>query len=94
MAVGFMANATFDGVTLTEVKVEMEGDIDVSRRLGAWGDVPEGKIAGFTAVRLKAYLKGDASREVLNEIVQRATKWSPVASTLRNNVQVTAVLAD
>jgi uncharacterized OsmC-like protein len=93
LAVGYMANASHHGITLSEIKIEMEGDIDVSAVWGL-GDVPEDKVAGFTAIRIKAHLKGDASREVLDDIVQNANKWSPVASTLRNNVQVTAVLAD
>ena len=93
LAVGYMANASDRGVNLTEIKVEMEGDIDVSAVWGL-GDVPDDKVAGFTAVRVKAYLKGNASPAVLDEIVQNANKWSPVAATLRNNVKVTAILAE
>ena len=93
LAVGYMANASHHGITLSEIKIEMEGDIDVSAVWGL-GDVPDDKVAGFTALRVKAYLKGDASREQLDDIVQNANKWSPVASTLRNNVQVTATLAE
>ena len=93
LAVGYMANASHHGITLSEIKIEMEGDIDVSAVWGL-GDVPDDKVAGFTALRVKAHLKGDASREQLDDIVQNANRWSPVASTLRNNVQVTAMLAD
>ena len=93
LAVGYMANASHHGIVLSGVKIEMEGDIDVSAVWGL-GDVPEGKVAGFTAIRVKAHLEGNASREVLDDIVQNANKWSPVASTLRNNVKVTATLAD
>lgn len=93
LAVGYMANASHHGIVLSAVKIEMEGDIDVSAVWGL-GDVPDDKVAGFTAIRVKAYLDGNASREVLDDIVQNANKWSPVASTLRNNVQVTATLAD
>ena len=46
------------------------------------------------AIRVKADLVGDASREELDEIVQWANRWSPVANTLRNNVAVTASLAE
>ena len=91
MAVGFMANASFHGIDLTQIKVEMEGDIDVSAVWGL-GDVPDDKVAGFTAVRLKATLEGNGTREQMEQIVEHATKWSPVASTLRNNVQVSATL--
>ncbi len=93
LAVGYMANASHRGVNLTNIKIDMEGDIDVSAVWGL-GDVPDEKVAGFTAVRVKAHLEGDAPKEVMNEIIQNANKWSPVAATLRNNVKVTAELAE
>lgn len=93
LAVGYMANASQRGITLSEISIEMEGDIDVSAVWGL-GDTHEGKVAGFTAIRVKAHLVGDASREELADIVEVANKWSPVANTLRNNVLVTAALAD
>jgi uncharacterized OsmC-like protein len=93
LAVGYMANASQRGIDLTEISVEIEGDIDVSAVWGL-GDTHDGKVAGFTAVRVKANLVGNAPREVLAEIVDWANKWSPVANTLRNNVVVTAALAE
>jgi uncharacterized OsmC-like protein len=93
MAVGFMANASHMGINLSEIKIEMEGDIDVSAVWGL-GDVPDDKVAGFTAIRLKAHLNGNGTHAQMEEIVRHATKWSPVASTLRNNVNVEATLAD
>lgn len=93
LAVGYMANASQRGINLSEISIEMEGDIDVSAVWGL-GDTHEGKVAGFTAVRVKAHLVGNASREELADIVERANIWSPVANTLRNNVTVTATLAD
>ncbi|HTK11659.1 MAG TPA: OsmC family protein [Ktedonobacteraceae bacterium] len=89
LAVGFVANATQRGIQLRNVTVELEGDIDVSAVWGL-GDIPEGKTAGFTAIRVKAHLDADAAPEVLAEIVEHATKWSPVANTMRNPVALTA----
>lgn len=96
LAVGYMANATFHGITLSQIKIEMEADIDISSVWGL-GDVPPTKHVGFSAVRVKAYLEGEkngepATREKLNEIIQNANDWSPVAGTLRNPVPVTAEL--
>ena len=92
LAVGYMANASQRGFSLSEITIEIEGDIDVSAVWGL-GDTPDNKVAGFTAVRVKAHLVGDAPREELEDIVQWANRWSPVANTLRNNVAVTASLA-
>lgn len=93
LAVGYMANASQRGINLTEISVEMEGDIDVSAVWGL-GDTPDGKVAGFTSVRVKAHLVGNATREELADIIEKANRWSPVANTLRNNVVVTATLAE
>lgn len=77
---------------LGEISVEREGDIDVS---AVWvlGDTPEAEVAGFTAVRVKAHLVRNASREERADIVEWADKWSLVANMLRNTVAVTATLA-
>ena len=98
LAVGYMANASFHSIELTEIKIDMEADIDISSVWGL-GDVPEDKHVGFSAVRVKAHLAGvqngqPASREKLAEIVENANRWSPVAGTLRNPVPVTAELVD
>ena len=41
---------------------------------------------GFQAIRVKVVLEGDASREVLDEIVQQANFYSPVANSMRNPI--------
>lgn len=93
LAVGYMANASQRGINLSSITIEIEGDIDVSAVWGL-GDTPDGKVAGFTEVRVKAHLGGDASRDELMDIIEKANRWSPVANTLRNNVRVTATLAE
>ena len=41
---------------------------------------------GFQAIRVKVAIEGDASRDVLDEIVQHANFYSPVANSLRNPI--------
>jgi len=41
---------------------------------------------GFQAIRVKVLIEGDASREALDEIVQHANRYSPVANSMRNPV--------
>lgn len=99
LAVGYMANASFHGISLSEIEIDMEADIDISSVWGL-GDIPEDKHVGFSAVRVKAHIAGTyndgeiVGREKLDEIVQNANKWSPVAGTIRGNVSVTAELVD
>ena len=92
LSVGVHANATARGITLSKLELELEGDINVTAVWGC-GDVDENKRLGFTHVRVKFFLDGDASREQLEELVAHASKWSPVANTLRNPVNVDVSLA-
>ena len=87
VSVGLLANATHRGVTLDKITVEMEGDIDISAVWGV-GDVPDDKQTGFSDVRIKVTLAGDADDAVLQEIHDNAIKWSPVVGTYTRNVKV------
>lgn len=91
LAVGYMANATAEGIALDELRLDLEGDIDISPVWGV-GDTPEEKVAGFTAIRVKAHISGNLTPEQENTLHERVLRWSPVANTLRNPVAITAEL--
>ena len=95
LAVGITAVATWKQVKLTRLEVFMEGDIGNPAAWGADGALqktpPE---MGFQAIRVKVLMEGDAPREVLDEIVQHANYYSPVANTMRNPIPFTISLAD
>ena len=94
IAVGVTAVATWRGVELSRLEVFLEGDIGNPAAWGAGGALektpPE---MGFQAVRVKVLVEGDAPREVLEEIVQHANYYSPVANTIRNPVPFTLSMA-
>ncbi|HET6501691.1 MAG TPA: OsmC family protein [Amycolatopsis sp.] len=92
ISVGMLANATHRGVTLTRIEVELEGDIDISAVWGV-GDVPEDKVLGFTEIRCKVTLSGDADDATLREIHDNAIKWSPVVNTFRRPAVVSSTLS-
>jgi len=85
ISVGLMSNATARGVTLYEISIELEGDIDTGAVWGT-GNTGEDVSAGFTAVRVKTTLKGDASPEELADMEKTAVRWSPVVNTFTNPV--------
>lgn len=91
LSVGIHANAIVRGITLTKLELELEGDINIT---GVWGigDLSEKRL-GFTDIRVKVDLEGDASREALEALVAHSNNWSPVANTLRNPVNVAVSLA-
>ena len=92
LSVGIHANATARGITLTKLELFLEGDINVTAVWGT-GDVDPAKTLGFTDVRVKVEVEGDATREQLDDLVAHSNIWSPVANTLRNPVNVEVSLA-
>jgi uncharacterized OsmC-like protein len=88
LSVGIHANAVYRNIRLTKVELELEGDINITAVWGT-GDTAEDKVVGFSAVRAKVRLEGDAPREALDALIRHADRWSPVANTLRLPVNVT-----
>jgi len=95
LAVGTTAVGPGTQVKLSRLEVFLEGDIGNPAAWGAGGALektpPE---MGFQAIRVKVLIEGNAPREVLDEIVQHANFYSPVANTLRNPIPFTISLAD
>lgn len=91
ISVGMLANATHRGVTLSKIEVAMEGDIDISAVWGV-GDIPDGKLLGFSEVRCRVTLAGDADDHILQEIHDNAIKWSPVVNTFTRPANVASTL--
>ncbi|WP_019589575.1 MULTISPECIES: OsmC family protein [unclassified Thioalkalivibrio] len=87
LSVGMHANAIDRGITLTKLELSLEGDINVTAVWGV-GDTDKSKRLGFTDIRVKVDLEGDASEEELQELVAHADFWSPVANTMRNPVNL------
>lgn len=91
LSVGIHANAVMRGITLTKLELELEGDINIT---GVWGigDLSQKRL-GFTDIRVKVDLEGDATHEELEELVAHSNYWSPVANTLRLPVNMEVSLA-
>jgi uncharacterized OsmC-like protein len=93
LAVGITAVATWKKVRLTKLEIFMEGDIGNPAAWGAGGAPKLAPDMGFQAIRVKVLVEGDASREVLDEIVQHANFYSPVANSMRNPIPFEISLA-
>jgi uncharacterized OsmC-like protein len=86
LAVGIVAVATWKNIKLSHLEIHLEADISNTAAWGAGGAPREPSQMGFQAIRVKVDIQGDASREELDEIVQRANYYSPVANTMRNPI--------
>jgi uncharacterized OsmC-like protein len=72
------------GVTLSEVESTVEGDIDLRGILGISGEVRN----GYEQLRVNVRIRGDASPEKLEQIVQQSRARSAVYDVLTNGVPV------
>lgn len=89
LAVGYAANATAAGITIRDLSIDLEGDLDLHTFLGL---DPDGH-AGYQAIRVAVKLDADATPEQLAALHQRVTSTSPVGHTLSRPVPVQIDLA-
>jgi uncharacterized OsmC-like protein len=83
--VGFVANAAARGIELSELRYEVEGDIDVQNFLGMTKETRP----GFTAIRAHAWVRSpNASQDQLDELCQYVQDTSPVRDIIANPVPV------
>ena len=87
-AVGYVYNAAARGIEISELRYEIEGDLDLHSFLGL-----EGPRAGFTAIRATSWVKSpNARKEQLEELCQYVQDTSPVRDCLANPIPVTTDL--
>ena len=87
-AVGYVANAAAQGIEITRMDYEIEGDLDVRDFLGQQGPRP-----GFTEIRVTGRVSSpNASDEQLTELCRYVQETSPVRDVLANPVPVTTSL--
>ena len=88
LAVGYAANATAAGITIKDLTINVEGDLDLHTFLG----LKDGN-AGFAGIAVKVHLDSDASPEALQTLHEKVTGTSPVGHTLSRAVPVDIQLA-
>ncbi len=84
LAVGYAANATAAGITIRDLSIQLEGDLDLHTFLGL---NPEGH-AGYHGIRVAVSLDSDATPDQLAALHERVTSTSPVGHTLSRPVPV------
>ena len=90
LTAGLANIASARGVTLRSVESTVEGDIDLQGILGLSKDVRN----GYEQIRVDFRIDGDASPEVLRQIVEQSRARSAVFDVLTNGVDVTVDVAD
>ena len=86
IAVGVTAVATWKQVKLSKLEIFLEADIGNTAAWGAGGAERTPDQMGFQEIRVKVLVEGEASEAVLDDIVERANYFSPMANSLRNPI--------
>jgi len=86
--VGYVYNAAARGIEVSELRYEVEGDLDLRTFVGL-----NGPRAGFSAIRATGWVRSpNATVAQLEELCQYVQDTSPVLDCLVNPIQVTTDL--
>jgi uncharacterized OsmC-like protein len=79
MMVGFVLNATRQGVSIHDLEVALEGNFD---NILKWAGMDETGNPGYGGIKAKVYVRADADDETLRGIWQQAVDGSPVTQSV------------
>jgi uncharacterized OsmC-like protein len=86
LAVGYAVNASLAGIALRDLRIHLEGDLDLHAFLGL--DPKTDGHAGFSAIRAAVHLDADADEAALAELHAKVAATSPVGQTLSRAIPV------
>ncbi len=88
LAVGYAANATARGIAINDLRIRLDGDLNLESFLG----VAPGH-AGFNDIRATVDIDSTADRETLEALHRHVLETSPVGHTLKASVPVNVQLS-
>lgn len=88
LAVGYAANASAADIAIHELRISLEGNLDLHTFLGLAGG-----HAGFERIRADVHLVTDATPEEVEALHAKVTGTSPVGHTLARSIPVTIELS-
>jgi uncharacterized OsmC-like protein len=91
LTTGLVANAALEGIELTRVEIELEGDLDLR---GFFGLADAEQVSpGYSDVRATVHLEAPgATPEQLQELYARVVHTSPVGAIIARPVPITTQL--
>ena len=94
LSIGYAMNAAVRGIKLDDIKIDLEGEIDLPGFLGL--EPPEkmhmDKLPGFKTITAKVKIKADVDAKTLQDLHRHVVGTSPVGLTLSRPVKVEAEL--
>jgi len=94
LSIGYAMNAAVRGIKLDDIKIDLEGEIDLPGFLGL--EAPEkmnmAKLPGFKNITVNVKIKSAADRKTLEELHRHVIGTSPVGVTLSRPVAIQTTL--
>ncbi len=88
LAIGYAANATVAGIQIEDLRIEVEGELNLETFLG----ISEGN-AGYETLRATVHIKTDADDAAVADLHNKVVSTSPVGHSLGRAVPLTIELA-
>jgi uncharacterized OsmC-like protein len=95
LTVGYAMHCAARGIKLQELKINVEGDVDLPGFLGlkAPDHLNMDSLPGYKHIRVDVKMKAEADNQTLQEIHQQVVSTAPVGLTITRPVRVDATLA-
>ena len=94
LTIGYAMNAAVRGITLDDIKIDLEGEIDLPGFLGL--EAPENlnmaKLPGFKNITVTVKMRSKADKKALEDLHKHVIATSPVGVTLSRPVAIKANL--
>lgn len=88
MAVTFMAGATAMNIQIDQLKLEIDGELDLQGFLGLNAEVNP----GFPELKFIFHVKGNGTQEQYEKLMERVSRHSPNYNTIKNEVKLIGTL--
>jgi uncharacterized OsmC-like protein len=88
LVIGYAANASVAGIELKDLRIELEGDLDLKTFLGL-GD----GNAGFSTIGATVHIEADADDEAIEALHRQVVSTSPVGHCLSRSIPLDVNLA-
>ncbi|MEX1126758.1 MAG: OsmC family protein [Acidimicrobiia bacterium] len=88
LVIGYAANASVAGIELKDLRIELEGDLDLQTFLGL-GD----GNAGFSSIGATVHIEADADDAAIEALHRKVVSSSPVGHCLSRSVPIEVNLA-
>jgi uncharacterized OsmC-like protein len=79
MMVGFVLNATREGVRIQNLEIALEGHFE---NILKWAGLDDDGNPGYGGIKAKLYVRADAPEETLRSIWEKAVTGSPVTQSI------------